>query len=424
MKNKRNSPKKELSANERNILNTIQKDVIHHYYSPALESGTFEILSTLRYDPSFTHIFSGELSRTPEERHKRVLEDQSNGDASVKLNEIDDRLKSMNYDDNNLFTVSDIDDHGKFAKFDDYMDNFDENSGKSVEEGNLSLLSLMHECLGTQDSSPPKSPALTEVDLLPTFYQRFLLLGEHFKRLNFSLEFFKWGFHVPINLLLENLIRAIPDHHEVTDLQEKMRLLITTRSCYKMRVLISNSGKMRVEAHPLSSPDPSNYFFSTTQYFIDTILSGFMPNSPSTWDIFVDLESTRISPFTTFKTTFRDQYNAARERLTQIADKYGRTNKREILVYNDAYQLLEGSISSVAVIKHKEEDLNQFRFITPPLASGCLCGTMRRYLLKKGLIDEYPIDIRDLQEGEDVLLMNGVMGCVKGTIRQAFQHNT
>lgn len=429
MRTKKSSSKKELSASERKIVDTIQQDIIEHYFSPALDSGDFKILSTLRYDPAFTHIFSewqdGRLHgrQSCQEQQRSPQECQANENGGIKLNEIDSRLRSMDYNGNNLFNLSAICDREK-DKFDDFISSFDENSSKSGHDDDLSLLSLMHECLGTQDSSPPRSPSPTKVDLVPVFYQRFLLLGEHFKRLNFCLEFFKWGFHVPIDLLLENLIRAIPEHHEVDNLQEKMGLLINSRNCYKMRVLISRSGSMRVEAHPLPTPSPTKNVLSTTQYFIHHILGGFMPNSPVTWDVYVDLEATRVSPFTTFKTTYREQYNASRERLTKMAARDGNINKREILLYNDAYQLMEGSISSVAIVAHKEEDQNQFRFITPALASGCLCGTMRRYLLKKGLIDEEPIDVRDLKEGEEVLLLNGVMGCVKGIIRQAFQRDT
>ncbi|GAV53827.1 hypothetical protein ZYGR_0AK03290 [Zygosaccharomyces rouxii] len=413
-----NGSKKELSVSERRILDTIQQDIIERYFEPALGTGEFEILSTLRYDPSFTHLFP--------EQHYQHLGQSQNDQEAARLNEIDARLQTIDYNDNNLFALPEESDNGNFEE---YIGGIDDNSSTA---GDISLMSLMNECMGTQGSSPPEttlpSSTLSEEELYPIFYQRFLLLGEHFKRLNLSLEFFKWGFQVPIDLLLENLVRAIPDHHEVENIQEKMRLLIDVRSCYKMRILIRDNGKMRVEAHPIPLPSPSasptNLTFSTTQYFISNILGGFIPNTPSTWDVFVDTEPTKISPFTTFKTTYRQPYSVARQRMTQLAEKYGTNKKCEILVYNDTFQLMEGSISSVAIIRYKEDDPTQFRFITPALASGCLCGTMRRYLLKKGLVDEHPIDVRDLFDGEQVILLNGVMGCVKGTIRQSYRKPT
>lgn len=414
---KNNGSKKELTTGEQKILDTIQQDIVERYFEPAIGTGGFEILSTLRYDPSFTSTFP--------EQHYQHQENLPNGQETVKISEIDARLQTINYNDNNLFAVPEGSSSGKFEE---YIDGIDDNSST----GDLSLMSLMNECMKTQDSSSPEASlqgsALSDEDLYPIFYQRFLLLGEHFKRLNLSLEFFKWGFQVPIDLLLENLIKAIPDHHEVENVQEKMRLLMDVRNCYKMRILIYDSGKMRVEAHPIPLPSPSASLttptFSSTQYFIYNILGGFIPNSPSSWDVFVDTEPTKISPFTTFKTTYRQPYSAARQRMMQLAEKHGTNKKCEILVYNDTFQLMEGSISSVAIIRYKDDDPAQFRFITPALASGCLCGTMRRYLLKKGLIDEHPIDVRDLCDGEQVILLNGVMGCVKGTIRQSYQKPT
>lgn len=414
-----NGAKKELTAGQQKILDTIQQDIVERYFEPAEGASGFNILSTLRYDPSFTHLFP--------EQHYQDQGEWLNSQETVKMDEIDSRLQAVDCNDNNLFTLPGESGSGGFEE---YIDGIEDNSSAI---GDISLMSLMNEYMGTQGSSPTETSLvektlLSDEDLYSIFYQRFLLLGEHFKRLNLSLEFFKWGFQVPIDLLLENLVRAIPEYHEVENIQEKMRLLIDVRNCYKMRVLIYDNGKMRVEAHPISLPSPSNSLtsltFSTTNYFISNILGGFIPNTPSTWDVFVDTEPTKISPFTTFKTTYRQPYSAARQRMTQLAEKYGTNKKCEILVYNDTFQLMEGSISSVAIISYKNDDPTQFRFITPTLASGCLCGTMRRYLLKKGLIDEQPIDVRDLCDGEQIILLNGVMGCVKGTIRQSYRKIT
>lgn len=419
MRPKKNAgSKKELSTGEQKILETIQQDVIERYFQPAIGSGGFEILSTLRYDPSFTHMFS--------EQDQHQFQEDARRDVA-KLNQIDTRLQTIDYGDNNLFALPEGSDS---SKFDEFISDGNAIGEDSSVTDDISLMSLMHECMDTQSSSPPDTSTVSDEDLYPIFYQRFLLLGEHFKRLNLSLEFFKWGFKVPIDLLLENLIQAIPDYHEVKDIREKMRQLINVRNCYKMRILIHNDGRMRVEAHPIPLPSPSPSTLtvgsplSSTQYFISNILGGFIPNAPPSWDVFIDTKPTKISPFTTFKTTYRQTYSAARQRMTELAKKHSTDKKCEILIYNDAFQIMEGSISSVAIIRYKDDDPTQFRFITPALASGCLCGTMRRYLLKKGLIDEHPIDVRDLSDGEQVILFNGVMGCVKGTIRQSYQKPT
>lgn len=394
--------KKELTATQQTVIDVIQQDIIDRYFSPAVRDDEFEILSTIRYDPCFTHIF-------PEEQ---------NTEEQIHTDEIDSRLRLLDYDQSDLFPPmeSNNNDDGAFA---DFFSNLAKSS-PSNNDYEDSLMSLMESSSGTQQSTPPAF-SQEETDLYSVFYDRFLLLGEHYKRLNFTLEFFKWGFHVPLKLLLDKLLDALAERYDNLSTEEKLRLLIHEKACYKMRVLISSSGRMRVEAHPLTRIPVSNYAPSTSQYFINTILSGFLPTSVPTWNVFVDTKPISVSPFTTFKTTYRDHYNNARNRLAEMAASYGNSNQNEILVYNDAFQLMEGSITNVAIIKRKDDDLNKMRFVTPALASGCLCGTMRYYLLKKSLIDEHPLDVRDLKEGDIVILFNGVMGCVKGIIRKSLK---
>lgn len=399
---KRKGIKKELTATQQTVIDVIQKEIIDRYFSPAVEDDQFEILSTIRYDPCFTHIFP---------------EDQDNG-QQIHTDEIDSRLRLLDYDQSELFPPAESNNNDD-RTFADFFSNLTKSS-PSNNDYEDSLMSLMESNSGTQQSTPPAF-SQDETDLYSIFYDRFLLLGEHYKRLNFTLEFFKWGFHVPLKLLLDKLLDALAERYDNLSTEEKLRLLIHERACYKMRVLISSSGRMRVEAHPLPRIPVSIFAPSTSQYFINTILSGFLPSSDPTWNVFVDIKPISVSPFTTFKTTYRYHYNTARKRLAEMAANYGNSKQNEILVYNDAFQLMEGSITNVAIIERKKDEFNKMRFVTPSLASGCLCGTMRYYLLKKGLIDERPLDVRDLREGDIVILFNGVMGCVKGIIRKSLK---
>lgn len=184
-----------------------------------------------------------------------------------------------------------------------------------------------------------------------------------------------------------------------------------------MRVLVSSSGKMRIEAHEL--PSSFERQISISQYFVKTILKGFLTHQDEVWDIFIDSQPITASPFTTFKTTRRDHYNAARKRMTEMAAELANpAPKCEVLVYNNAHELMEGSITNVALLKTSKESENPF-YQTPYLSTGCLCGVMRYYLLKKSLINEGHIDVRDLRPGDQMLLFNGVMGCVKGIVRNS-----
>ncbi|AGO12007.1 AaceriAGR330Wp [[Ashbya] aceris (nom. inval.)] len=259
--------------------------------------------------------------------------------------------------------------------------------------------------------APAGLPVSAQRDLRAAFKERFFLLKEHQQRLNLAMSYFDWDFEIPMSLLLDKLIEALPLSNDSTavNLQQRMQQLMLDTMSYKMRVLISRSGNMRIEAHPLVRlPAPED----EQKYFIDTLLSGFV--SGPTWRVWVDSQPIVISPFTTFKTTRRRHYNDARTRVMQAAGM-DKMEKAEVLVYNDAFQLMEGSITSVAVKKYITA--NEYRYVTPFLASGCLCGVMRHFLLQKGLVQEDTIDVRHLKEGDEVLLFNAVMGCVKGVIR-------
>ncbi|HEV2846390.1 MAG TPA: aminotransferase class IV, partial [Thermoanaerobaculia bacterium] len=47
---------------------------------------------------------------------------------------------------------------------------------------------------------------------------------------------------------------------------------------------------------------------------------------------------------------------------------------------------------------------------TPPKNDGCLPGTVRRRLLEKGALKEWPIAPEDLATASEVLLMNSLIG--------------
>ncbi|QLG72980.1 hypothetical protein HG535_0E00640 [Zygotorulaspora mrakii] len=404
---KKNNNTKPLTASQQKILKILQTDIVERYFNPAESDADFELLSTLRYDPGFTHVFL----QSGKESHE------------IRLEEIDYRLQADSFADalNNAESGSE----GNTTRFSDIFDELTTSSSFDNENDN-SLMSLLESTYESQNSSPPAPASFAasqqeNTDLRATFFQRFLLLGEHYKRLNFALQFFKWEFHVPLKMLLDKLIDALPEHHEISNLEERMKLLINENHCYKMRVLISKTGRMRIEAHPILPTLPLTPAITSSRYFMETILGGFLPNSSTTWDVFVDTKPMSVSPFTTFKTTYRDHYNEARGRLEELASTFGSNGKREILVYNDAHQLMEGSITNVALVKTREDNDEQLRFITPSLNSGCLCGTMRHYLLKKYLICEEPIDVRHLVQGDTVILFNGVMGAVKGVVRNALK---
>lgn len=214
----------------------------------------------------------------------------------------------------------------------------------------------------------------------------FFLFEEHLRRINFSLEYFKFGYSVTRQQLLQHLNNAMRD--------------LDKSNSYKLRLTINRSGTMNVDIS--LTPVRYNLFdgFNTADNYMSPV-----------WNVFLDTEPILISPFTSFKTTRRKRYSEARERA--LLKDY--TEPQEVLLYNTANQITEGSITNVAFKKTDPETLEESWF-TPVLSSGCLCGVVRHMLLAKGLIQERQINLTDVKAGDDVLLFNGIMGVVKGTI--------
>ncbi|SCV02474.1 LAME_0H01332g1_1 [Lachancea meyersii CBS 8951] len=378
-----------LTEMQQQVSEIVQHGVIDPNFK--FTDSDFEILSTLRYDPGFTN------SRTSASRHARPATGWN------ETGSVDPQLTAV-----------------------DLHESLRENGEMSHDEN--SLFQLIKETQrDVQPISPPteldneETTESSESELLKTFYNRFLLLGEQFKRLTLALDYFGWDLEISIDLLLEKLILALPCPIEAaTNLHTRMQSLYTDETCYKMRVLVSHTGKMRIEAHEL--PSNPNRFSTPSQYFLNTILGGLLDKSnDAVWDVFIDTQAMTASPFTTFKTTRRDHYNAARSRMEEMRSTIVNSGARsEILVYNNAFELMEGSITSVAVLQEKPEAVSFF-YQTPYLSTGCLCGVMRYYLVSKNLINEGQIDVRDLRVGDTVLLFNGVMGCVKGVIRNSLE---
>ena len=373
---------------------------------------SFELVSTLRYDPNFTT-----LEYDPETR--RFL-------LRAPCNELLLEPKDTGYE---------------FPNFGDYLDEY------------LRLETVRHEttvsktkCFGANETDKiGKSrkdilvafneddvanwPKETEAKLQVVVKQRLLFLDQQLARLNYTLKYFQSRKLIEqsdiLKVIIQELIKVQGFNPQQGPSGSELLALLHSKICYKVRILVSLQGHVSVEVHELPqlrvSP-PTNHL-SPQQYFEHVILNGLIDNPHSIWDVFLDRAKTKSSCFTTFKTTSRAHYNAARERLVQRAKSYSEqhgtsNNKSEILLFNEHDQAMEGSITNFALCRQNVEDPNAIEYITPPLNSGCLCGIMRYYLLKRGLIREGDVDRKDMHPGDNVLLFNGVMGCVRGVIRE------
>lgn len=215
----------------------------------------------------------------------------------------------------------------------------------------------------------------------------FFLFHNHVERIRYTINYFKFGFEIGFNQLLLKLVEVVSQ--------------LDYTQPYKLRVLISPQGHVKIEAYPVEVRL--------------NLIDGFQPIvnyvSPI-YRVYIDTEPIMISPFTSFKTTKRDQYSQARSRCLNPEDP----SPQEVLLFNSNNNLTEGSITNVAIKDPKQQEKNVVKWVTPMLSSGCLCGVVRHMLLSKGLVEERKIMIDEVHSGDEVLLFNGIVGVVKGIV--------
>jgi len=110
----------------------------------------------------------------------------------------------------------------------------------------------------------------------------------------------------------------------------------------------------------------------------DDAVHGY-PSRGEPWDVIPDAARTTPSPYTTYKTTNRNMYTSARERV-RIRDF---AEKREVLLVSDKDgEIMEGSLTSPFFWRNGQ-------WTTPPLSSGGQAGTTRRWALEKGYVSDF-----------------------------------
>ena len=297
-----------------------------------------------------------------------------------------------------------------------YFDELRPDAGDSQQQRNSSSFSSQFELLETIRYDPQLSTTEPK-GFKEIAKQNFLFLSEHANRLKFTMRFF----HRNIMQSGTQLDFEITDDYLFREIVENMeRLNKEVDVPYKIRALFQLDGTAKFEFHntaKLSSlqsllhikneaisediheaASGNELLMSSNEQFDNAI--------DNVWDVYVNNSPTHISPFTSFKTTKRDEYSKARANLPGKNPGH-----EEVLLYNEQSQLMEGSITNVAVKRPSDG-----KWITPLLSSGCLCGVTREYLLGTNYIVEQTITMDQVKPGTEVLLFNGIMGVVKGKI--------
>ncbi|HWS85465.1 MAG TPA: aminodeoxychorismate synthase component I [Pyrinomonadaceae bacterium] len=189
----------------------------------------------------------------------------------------------------------------------------------------------------------------------------FHLLEEHLARLEASAEYFD----IPL---------------DTADAREALARLAAEYdgTPRRVRLLVSNDGRARVESHPLDElpPGPLRVALAVTPV-------------------------KKSDRFLCHKTTNRAHYEARRAEATGVFD---------VLLWNEEGELTEFTNGNVVV------ELEGKRW-TPPRACGLLAGTFRESLLRRGEVGERVLTRDDLARAARVWFVNGVRGWVEVSLR-------
>lgn len=233
-----------------------------------------------------------------------------------------------------------------------------------------------------------------------------------------ALEF---GWHAAADRLSnsEGLTHLLLHVSNVCDIQPKGPL--------RVKVLLSQDISITVEAFPTPEVSQWNLYLSrlppprsASNTYVSPLTGGALqvgendavhgdPPREEPWEVLLDTATTTPSSYTSFKTTKRDMYDAARMRvgIESMAEK------REVLLIGDKDgHVMEGSLTTPYFWRND-------KWTTPPLSSGGQAGTTRRWALAKELCVEGEVKAETLVDGEECWISNGVRGFQYGKIKRS-----
>ena len=212
----------------------------------------------------------------------------------------------------------------------------------------------------------------------------FYMLPYHRDRILQAAEYFGWT-------KAADVIRGPKGFaHLVKKLTEAIDT--TSPTPLRVRTLLSHDGIITIETSQASAATETNLFphriplpKDAPQMKVSPLTGGALtvgeddaihgdPPTGEAWEILPDPVTTKPSPYTSYKTTSRDMYMSARQRVG-IKDM---AEKKEVLIISEKDgEIMEGSLTSVFFWRDG-------RWVTPSVESGGQIGTTRRWALEKG----------------------------------------
>lgn len=206
--------------------------------------------------------------------------------------------------------------------------------------------------------------SITPFDLLETLKwtpeEGYVLLERHLSRLMDSAEYFDVPVHVAeVRKALAEAAQAFGD------------------TAQRIRLLVDHAANIRIEAKPLNlSAQP--------------IMRVALAAQP------VDANNR----FLFHKTTHRDLYEAARASRPGLDD---------VVLWNERGEVCETTIANLAIQIDGQ-------WVTPPVSSGLLPGTLRAEMLARGELVERVVTVDEFKSSANIRLFNSVRGVFSGSL--------
>ncbi|KAK0121617.1 hypothetical protein ONS95_009904 [Cadophora gregata] len=250
------------------------------------------------------------------------------------------------------------------------------------------------------------------------FFSPFYMLPYHRDRMLQAAENFGWTKAADTIRGTEGFNFLLKKLNEGVDINSQLPLRVKT--------LLSHDGEITVESNPVPAverwtlfperiPPPSS--LETTMKVSpltggaltlgeNDVVHGDAPKRQS-WDIIPDPVRTPPSQYTSYKTTSRNMYVSARER---VGIKDMAEEKEVLLVSEKNGEIMEGSLTSVYFWRNG-------KWTTPHVSSGGQIGTTRRWAIEEGYAVEGIVTIDSLMDGEECWISNGVRGFQYGKVK-------
>lgn len=208
----------------------------------------------------------------------------------------------------------------------------------------------------------------------------FFLSKLHHRRLKYGATLLGWdGVHISHSTMIAKMNEAVDK--------------VGKDQPQRVRVTVDHTGAIEATSGPVPERDDLFKGLSTQpakEGSIDPVFTVYLSN---------DEHKAAITNM--IKTTNRTEYDELRKKLQSA--------KEEVLLVGTNQEILEGTMMSVAFKRNDE-------WVTPKLNNGGMVGTTRSLLLGLGFIKEGTILKSSIQNGEQVLLFNGVQGVVAGFV--------